>query len=250
MKNYWMILVSFVLFAGDALGADTVETWEAGTGNFELFSEFAGVGSAASDQGLASAVLLGWGVANRFSAFAATAVSADGNLANAEPELILGAFATPYESKHLDFDLGLDMVAFGPGLQEAMIVPAFEINLDRTPDLSTMGLYLRGAAKIAGGDADIDEVHRHVDLAFTLGSYFTLSPSQQILLQYDIVVHDEPEPGVPDVERGALALGYNAMLNDSLELITEAWLDVPQNDEDAHLGLRVGIIATLMPGGS
>lgn len=250
MHCFWLFLVSLVLCVGNALGADTVETWEVGAGNFELFSEFQGVGSTAPDQGVASAMLMGWGVANRFSAFAATGVSAAGNLSSAEAEIVLGAFGTPYDSDHLDFDLGLDMIASGPGLKEALIVPAFEINLDRTPDLSSVGLYLRGAAEIAGGEFGGDEVHRHVDLAFTLGSYFTLSPSQQILLQYNLTVHDEPEPGIPDVERGALALGYNAMLSDILELVSEVWLDIPQDDEDAHLGLKVGIIAALLPSGN
>lgn len=249
MRGISLSLMGMMLICGSVDAADTIETWEAGAGNFEMYSGFEGVGSSTSDQAFASAMLMGWGVANRFSAFVGVSLTADGYFASAESELGLGAFATLYDSDHLDFDLGLDMVVSGPGMNEAVMVPGFEINLDRTPDLSSFGLYLRGAAPIAGGKYDDDEIRRHVDLRFTAGTYFTLSPTQQILLQYDITVHDEPEPGVPDVERGALALGYNAILNDSLELISEAWLDVPQGDESYHLGLMVGVIATLFPGG-
>nr|MEE4269100.1 hypothetical protein [Candidatus Krumholzibacteria bacterium] len=234
--------------AQSGLAADTLETWDHGAGNFEMYSGFGGLGNDAESQSVDSSLLIGWGVADRFSSYLSTSLSSNGYLTSAESELNLGAFGTLHDSDHLDFDLGLDMIVSGPGMTEASVVPAFEINLDRTPDLGSYGLYLRGAAILAGAQYGEDELRRHVDLGLTVGTYYTLSAHQQVLLEYDITVHDEPEPGIPDVERGALALGYNALLHDNLELISEARLNIPQGDEDVEFGFTLGIIATLSAG--
>ena len=84
-------------------------------------------------------------------------------------------------------------------------------------------------------DGNFDQTETELDLG----------ARRQLVLEYDITLHDRPEPGTPDVERGALALGYNVLLSDSLELITEARLDVPQFNESATLGLVVGVIPAL-----
>jgi hypothetical protein len=225
--------------------ADTLETWDAGAGNFEMYSGFEGVGAETLDQGLSSSLLVGWGVADRFSSYLGTSIATDGYFSSAETELDLGAFGTLYNSDHLDFDLGLNMTVSGPGMEQAAFVPAFELNLDHSPDLATYGFYTRGAAVINGGDPGDEELRRHVDWNFSFGSYYTLSPRQQVLLEYDITIHDEPEPGIPDIPRGAVALGYNALLNEDLELISEFRLDVPQGDEDYQVGFMLGVIATL-----
>lgn len=238
-------LVLLALRCGGARAADTLETWDAGVGNFEMYTGFDGLGSASPEQSLGSSMVLGWGVAHRFSAYVGTALATDGNFDQTETELDLGAFGTLHDSDHLDLDVGLDMVAFGPGLTRMALVPAFELNLDRSADLAAFGGYLRGAARIAGRDVGGREFRRHVDLSLTFGSYLTLGPRRQLVLEYDLTVHDRPEAGVPRTEHGALALGGNFLLQGDLELITEARLDLPQGEESGGLGLLVGVIAAL-----
>ena len=49
----------------------------------------------------------------------------------------------------------------------------------------------------------------------------------------------------PDMEVGALALGYNATVHEHIELIHEASLDIPQGDEQVGVGLMFGVLTTL-----
>jgi hypothetical protein len=250
MRSITMLRISLWLFclailAPGTHAADTLEVWDAGSGNFEMYSGFGGLGAATADQSIGSSMLLGWGVARRFSAYVGTALAADGNFDQTETELNLGAFGTVLDSDHLDLDVGLDMVAYGPGMTDMAVVPAFELNLDRAPDLAAFGSYLRGAARIAGRDIGGREIRRHVDFNLTFGSYLTVSPTRQLVLEYDLTFHDHPEPGTPDIEKGCLALGYNVLLSDRLELISEARLDIPQGDETTDLGLMLGVITAL-----
>ncbi len=44
---------------------------------------------------------------------------------------------------------------------------------------------------------------------------------------------------------GGLALGYNVTLSESIELINQLYLDIPQRDDPVAVGLMIGFIATL-----
>jgi hypothetical protein len=44
---------------------------------------------------------------------------------------------------------------------------------------------------------------------------------------------------------GGISLGYNVILADPLELITEVYFDIPQDDENFGVDVMVGFIATL-----
>ena len=233
------------ILATPALPADTLETWDQGAGNFELYSALDGIGKTVADQAVAGAMVMGWGVANRFSAYLATFMSADGYLTGAETQLNLGVFGTPVDTDHFDVDLLLDMRVGGDEMNEAVVMPAVELNLDRAPDLSAYGLYFRGSAEIAGRETELGQPERHVDLGLTLGTYVTLSSRHQLLLQYEATVHDNPGPETRKFEHGAVALGYNALLGDNLELITETRVGIAQGHGQAALGFMVGFIATL-----
>jgi hypothetical protein len=241
-----LTLVFFLLlFTTPAFSIDTIETWGEGDGNLELYSGVEGLGEAAADQALAGAMLMGWGVAKRFSAYLATAMSADGYFTGAETELNLGVFGTPVDTDHVDLDLILDMRVAGHGMDEASVVPAVELNLDHTPDLGTYGMFLRGGAQIGGSVNASGDPGRHVDLGLDLGGYYTLSPRQQLLVKYDATVHGGGDPEKSGFEHGAVSLGYNALLGDRVELITEAGMTIAQAGSASSLGVMVGFIATL-----
>jgi len=240
-----LIIFGLLIIATPALAIDTVETWAEGDGNVELYSGFDGVGEDTADQALAGAMLMGWGVANRFSAYMATAMEADGYFTGAETELNLGVFGTPVDTDHFDVDLILDMRVAGHEMNEATVVPAIELNLDHTPDLGTYGMFVRGAAQVGGSENPDGEPTRHTDLGFDVGGYYTLSPNHQLLLMYDATIHDKADPEKSGFEHGAVALGYNALLGDNLELITETSMGIAQAGSVSSLGFMVGFIATL-----
>jgi hypothetical protein len=246
MKRLLLVATWLLAVCDPVPAADTIETFDPGAGDVELASQLEGVGRAGTDQALGSAMLLGYGLAERFSAYVASSLSADGSLAGAQTELNLGAFGTPLDTDHLDLDLILDLILAGTGMGGWTVAPALELNLDREPDLAAYGLYLRAAAAIAPRAAGPERAGgRQLDLGLSLGSYWSPSPRAQLLLEVDATVHEEPDPGAPALERGAVALGLNLLLGENLELITETRYDLPQRGEVGSAGFMVGVIATL-----
>jgi len=247
MFRYLISVSLIVLGILPCYGADTIETWDKGAADFEVYLGADALGAAVENQEINSVAVLGWGVAERFSAYMATGFTADSYLNNAEPELSLGFFGTPLESEHVDLDLGLNMSVGGPGFSEATANPFFELNLDRQKEMDTWGAYLRGGAEIHGTPPSGDSVERVIDLNITCGTYYCLHAGHQILLEYDFSFMEKTDPGQGSFENGALALGYNVLLNESLELITEARLNIPRDDEKITSGFFAGLIATLGP---
>lgn len=255
----WTRIIVVLLAAGMPAGAasrlhaaDTLETWDAGSGNIDFYLTMDGVGRSLDRQGVAGDMLLGWGVADRFSTYLSVGLAADGALADGDAALGVGLFGTPLDTDHFDLDLVLDLCAGGSGLRDLCVGPALELNLDASSDLSSWGAYARAGLEVHGRAAGQDEgaklaagADRIVDRVLTVGAYRALGPRSQVLLEYDLAWLDEPEAGAPAVERGGLALGLNRMLGDSLELITQGRWDVPQGGQDGALGFTIGFIAGL-----
>lgn len=236
--------------------ADTLETWDAGSGNIDFYLSMDGVGRALPEQGLAGEMLLGWGVAERLSTYLSVALAADGTLADGDAALGVGLFGTPVDTDHLDVDLVLDLRAGGGGLRDLSLGPALELNLDASPDCSTWGAYARAGLAVSGRGTEAEAAEttvagngRVVDRVLTVGAYRALGARSQFLVEYDLTWVGEPAAGAPAVERGGLALGLNRMLGGSLELVTQGRWELPQGDEPGMLGFTVGFIAGLPGGG-
>ncbi len=255
-----------LLLAGPVPAADTLETWDAGCADVEFAVTLDGMGQDAGERAYCGDMLLGWGVARRLSAYVALSLAGSGDLRDGTPSAGLGVFGTPLETDHVDLDLHLEFGADGPGLGRINLGPSLELNLDAAPDRASWGLYARAGLALAeaaddeadataktgadpGATTPVDADGRTVDRLLTVGTYLTLDPKRQLLLEYDVIYHDEPEPGAPATEHGGLALGYNRLLGEQLELVSQVRWDVPQGGGDGALGMSLGVIATL-PGGS
>jgi len=122
-------------------------------------------------------------------------------------------------------------------LEDFALGTAFELNLDLAPDLSLWGVYLRGCVHLGGG--------LHVGVETTLGTYVTLSERHQLLLEADaeFVLHAGDRQG--GVQIGGIALGYNIVVHEAVELITEIFLDIQQPGGSFSTGVMLGLILTL-----
>ncbi|MBD3220212.1 hypothetical protein GF314_03140 [bacterium] len=243
------LIVTVLVVAGAtlALAADTVEPFDAGLGNFELYGAFDGAGQPTGEQSVAGDMLLGWGLSSRFSAYLGTTMQANGYLTGSETGYALGALGTMHDTDHLDLDLILDLRTVGGSGGVFTVSPGFELNLDRAPDLAAYGAYLRGNVSLAGEQSP-DGPRRATDLAFTVGSYLTLSGTRQLLVEVDLGMVDEFEGGHA-WEYGAVALGYNQAIAGGMELINQVTIDIPQDGESSTVGFMVGVIAAV-PGAS
>ncbi len=66
-----------------------------------------------------------------------------------------------------------------------------------------------------------------------------------MLAEFDLGVRYLPQQADETANIGNIAIGFNAALNDSIELITELRYDIPQGEEEHAAALSIGMIATL-----
>lgn len=234
--------------AGSARAADTVEPWDAGAFDVDLYLAFDGLGPGAPDRTYSSDVMVGYGLLPKLSIYLGTQLEADRDLAGVPPAVYLGAFGSALQTNHVDLDLFLDLRATGLSVRDLRLGPSFEINLDAHPEMRSAGLYLRVALPLVrrrGTEDSAPEDETALALEATLGAYMHLAPGHQLLLQPDAIYRPAPLDGETRWELGGLALGYNVLLGERLELITQVFVDLPQRDEEHLVGMMSGLIVTL-----
>jgi hypothetical protein len=239
-------LVALVVLSwGPARAADTVETWDVGATDVDFYLGFDGIGPDEDARSMYGDIMLGYGLVHGLSAYIGATLSANDHFADGNADVYLGVFGTPVETDHFDLDLFLDVGAGGDGFDDFAVTPSTEINFDLDPDLGSWGLYLRMGVPVYG-EPDEDDPGEHVrafDVELNPGTYFTLGRGHQLLLEYDMSFHPRHEAHTTHV--GGVALGYNVVLAEPIELINQIYVDIPQGDETAAVGLFTGIIVTM-----
>ncbi len=246
-----MVVAAFC-FASPARAVDTVETWDVGATDLDFYVGYDGFGLSRADRQLSSNLMAGFGIIERLSAYLAATISSDELFDQGAGEVNLGIFGTGVETDHVDLDLFLDFSIGGEGFSEFQVAPALELNLDLAPDLRTWGVYfllalpIYGREPIADGSGGGRETATHIEA--TVGTYVTIGERHQILVDYEMAFHPMARGDDPSVEIGSVGFGYNVVLHDSIELITEVRVDIPAEGEDPSVGFMTGFIATLPSG--
>jgi hypothetical protein len=247
MKTRWLKLVGAWTLTGLSLAStaqavDTLETFDLGASDAELYTGYEGLGLDAEQSTVFSDLLLGYGITRGFSAYFGATLSASGTLAGSSTEAHVGAFGTPIDSAHIDFDLGVDFTREAEAL---VVTPQFELNLDLEPELSLAGLYARGELAYFGRRAIDDTPEIAVAATSTLGAYLTVGELHQLLLQAAVTWQPDPLPDERRWNLGAVAFGYNMQICDAVELIHEISADFPQGGESWAYAAALGFLATL-----
>lgn len=227
--------------AASAPAADTVETFDPGLSNMELYLAHEGLGRGAGDQAVAGEMLLGVGLTPRLSAYVATVQSSNAYFTEGARELGIGLIGTVRDGDHVDLDLMLDLRTVHDGASAACIHPGLELNWDAAPDLARWGTYARAGAALSGEETAAGP-RRVRDLDLTLGLYRSLGGGRQLLLEYDWSRCD----GSDRWERGSLVAGFNAEIADGMELVSQVGLGTPGAGESG-LGVMFGLIRSLGP---
>jgi hypothetical protein len=225
--------------AGRAEAADTVETWPEAEHDVEIYAGFQGLGLCRHERGLVADVLLGHGLAHRFSGYLTASMAMNDRLDDGFAGMSLGVFGTPLDTDHVDLDLLMDLAASGEQGGLVAMMPGLELNLDLRPDLALAGAYLRAGLPLAtrlGGRAD-----PILCVLTTLGAYVTLGRIHQILVEYDMRFHLRPRS---EVELGGVAVGYNVLVHEALELIGQVYVGVGGRPS---VGFLLGLIASIEP---
>ena len=220
------LVAGVVGLGGPASALDTVEPFASGAIDLEGYAGLEVEGGRRP----CGEMVLGYGVTPRLSVLAGVGLTAAEGGAGAELDLSLGLVGGLLDTDHLDLDLLLDAGSLqaGPGAVEAST--SVEVNLDLEPEAASAGLYLRVA--IAGlspaGEAQ-------AELLLEPGAYWTPAPGHQLLVE-----------AVPfGRARGAVALGYNVVLDETLELGTHLAASPPRGGGRPGVHLVAGLIASL-----
>lgn len=223
---------------------DTTEPFGKGPSDFEIYAGFDGIGASRDARGFSAESVLGFGFTDRFSGSVALSAEANDTFAEGSGAFSFGLFGTPLDTDHVDLDLffsiGSDF-SFSPGI---------ELNFDFKPDLALAGLYLKAEHTMIGerkNDDDNDPKYRLVnESGIAAGGYYTVAEGMQLFAEFDFAVRYDPPDGVEMVTVGGPALGFNAVVAENFEIISQVRYDIPQKGEDHAVGIAVGLIVTMM----
>ena len=234
---------SFIIFvcclvSARCRAADTIETFEEGVSDFEVYAAYDGACLPSSDRTLDVSALIGIGIVPRFSGYLAVGMAADEDLSGAEGALSLGVFGTPVDTANFDLDLILDVTVHGPGFSSFHVLPIVEMNLD----FSNFGFYVRTGGNLEGTTGPGGDVSRNLSVLLNPGVYVTIRERHQLLVEYCSDIHLNNEVRY---EQSGLAFGYNVVLSDRVELINQVSLSIPTDGEEVSVGFMVGVIAGL-----
>lgn len=230
--------MALFLGAPAAQAADTVEGYAAGEVSFETHFAMEGFRDGRRSMGIGQEGLIGVGIHKYLSGAVGFSFGANGYLADVESAFNLSLTSTVLDTEHFDLDL---MLAF-----DGTIAPGLELNFD----IASFGVYVRAELPIAGihripAGHDDDPYEATVGLGLTPGVYWTITEGHQLLLEASMEFFwSDAEDASGRLDIWSLALGYNVMLLDNLELVTEVKTYQP-TDEDVEFGFGVGIIASL-----
>ena len=247
----YFVMSAFVLHPCLVFGADTVETWDVGATDVDMYLGFDGIGHEEDLRSMFGDMMLGYGIIDGFSVYLGTTLQGHESMGSGTSNIYLGMFGTPLDTDHFDLDLFFDVSLGGESFEEFQIGPALELNFDLAPERQSWGVYLRAGIPVYGRSISNPEhpesprVEPTFHIATTLGTYYTIRQGHQVLLEFDTCFHPDTRDEDRSLDIGGLAFGYNVSICDSIELINQVYVDIPQQDETPSVGIMLGFIATL-----
>ncbi|MGM0462323.1 MAG: hypothetical protein ACQEQ4_07900 [Fibrobacterota bacterium] len=223
------VMVTLLTAVFQTAALDTTEPFDIGFTNIELYGGFGGIGAEKGARSITAEQVIGVGITDRLSASFAYSYESNEYFANSAGGATLGLFATLIDQDVFDLDVAAGVIP-GDGIT---------LGTELNADFSTLGLQLAIEESFSNGGADT------VAAATALAPlvYWSFSDAAQILAAFDVsFIHSGPEEGT---DIGAVAIGFNRVLSDAVELITEASWDIPDDNEEGTLGLSVGFVATV-----
>lgn len=249
-KSKLLAIIFFItLFAPhQANAADTLEVFDKAAFDFEFYVATAGLG--AGERQLTSDLVFGYGITNYLSVFIGWTSQSDDQFEKDSHEVSGGIALQALNTTHFDIDLFIESRMNVKG-EEPLIRPGFELNFDIEQDLSLAGFYLRAALPLYNRTLNaVDhptKTHtlagRHLEVVF--GAYYTLFKDHQILVEHDVEFRPQANNDERTFGIGGIAIGYNYVINNTVELITQSYIDIPQENEDLCFGFSIGAILTI-----
>ncbi len=241
------VLVALLLVPESLFAADTIEPFDKGLSDLEAYVHLEDAGSEESL--IAGEVGLGFGMTDSLSMFAGAAWEAETQSGEGASGLGLTVFGTLLDTRHLDVDLYLgSSFALSEPFLSWELVPGMEINVDLEPDQSRAGAYYRVEWVVPGSLTPTGTGAVRADpgrLAYLLGAYVRFQGRHQVLVELPAGVSLEHRLAGAQVLPGEAVVGYNVLLREHVELITQVSVNWAASSPGALCGAAmVGAIVT------
>jgi len=228
------VLLAGLLSVGSAFALDTAEPFDRGFSDFEFFFGCAGLGLDKGERRLSREVVIGVGITESFSAAFSYGLESDEYLKSEEDAFATWLFWTALDGERHDLDL------FGGFETGGGISVGAEFNFD----FQRWGFQLVVEDGIGNRGAPENEPVNRFSIAPLV--YFDLVEGKmQLMSQIDRSYNSDASEGEDELTTGAVSLGLNIMLHDSVELITQLDYEVSSDDHVSSLGINIGFVATI-----
>ncbi|MFC1585232.1 hypothetical protein ACFL5V_06780 [Fibrobacterota bacterium] len=228
--------VLFILGSLSLYALDTTEPYDPGFSGFELIGSYSGIGSGRNARAIGWEGLAGIGMTRNFSASLIFAAETDDYLAVGENKFAFELFYTAVDLDKFDLDI-FGGIGTGGGLGMGM-----ECNID----FPGYGFQLVVEEKLE------NKINPDDELSLTTGlvplAYCSLSRAVQLLAGLEFSLLHNRESNDRAFNIGAASIGVNLVVVDAIELLTEAGMDIPQDEEGFSMMFAVQLIATLPTG--
>jgi hypothetical protein len=215
--------------------ADTIEVYGLGFSDLEQYFSVNGMGSGGAERSSSAQFIAGYGLTNDISGYVSISGVGNQSVADSASNASAGAIVKFYDNYlfkiHGLLDVSFDKVA------QPMIDFGYYPN--------HFGAYTRLGMTFIGGVEGV-----HFENFLVLGVRYLIADGHEVLTEMDLCWKHVPSPfdefGVPNWEMGKVALGYNVVLTNSMELITEISFDLPSTRvEKTTVGLMTGLVISL-----
>ena len=257
-----LLLVIFVLFPGFAQAADTLETVP--DDNFYMETTFGALnlGQEAQRTMISASVMLAYGMNDRLTSYIIAGGNTNLYMTKGVTNLGVGLYGVLVKMPHFKLDLGLQAGVGRTGLttsvgrsrmalkDEFVLAPSLELNFDLKKDEKFIGFYLVFQEIFTGVEEEKDgQLLGYFTPSSYLraGAYWSIVPGKyQVHLQFDMNINHFDttiitDLVVPAVDIGGIAVGFNFFVTETIEILTEVYIDIPQNQETIAFGFSIGI---------
>lgn len=224
MRGLYVLLL--LTLAAHAL--DTTEPFDVGFTDNEAYVTLGALGSG-GELSIESEYLIGIGITDRLSSSLAVGTATNHYLASSEWVVGAGLFLNLIESNLFKLDIAAGLSTTGD----------FAIGSEVNLDFERFGVQLTVEEGFANAATSPTEVDLTTGIAPLV--YGSLSGSAQVLAAVDFAIAHSGD----GLDIGSAALGYNQVISDTIELITELSLDIPQDSESVTGAVSIGFVATI-----
>ncbi|MBN2343211.1 MAG: hypothetical protein JXX29_04230 [Deltaproteobacteria bacterium] len=244
--GFSVAMIFFIAVPEKGHTADTVEPFEKGAIDFELYTGVAGTGLELYEYSMFGEVVFGYGIWDQLSGYIGIVVDSNSDIADEGAVVALGILGTIVDTRFFDGDLIWETSFERKAYTMSSLV---ELNVDLHPQQKTVGSYLRSGIALCRQYPQYDfttvgEYRDEFQLVGLWGVYATLGDGYQIFFEYDLVLHTVASPLESSIEVGGVAVGVNVAVHDRIKFINQVYLDIPQSPESLAAEISTGMVAT------